>query len=306
MSNKHGELASALLKTVTADQGADGGWAYSRGKKSRLEPTAWAVLALGASDSSARSSRIERALAAVSGWQLPDGLLADVAGVPNIAFNGLALVALAGPAIGKQPALPRLRLANALLENQGVALRDDAYHRQKNTLRGWPWTDGTFSWVEPTAWCVLGLKRARPSMDDVLARRANACIAEGEALLLDRACRGGGWNYGNSNIFGKELHPYIPTTAVALLALQDRPNEKAVVEGVTFLEKHWHNEPSGPALSLALIAMAVQGRVVPDAMDALALAYERTAFLGNLAATAEAAYALLIAERPGLAAAVRV
>ena len=63
-------------------------------------------------------------------------------------------------------------------------------------------------------------------------------------MLVDRCCRGGGWNYGNSNMLGKELRPYVPTTAVALLALQDRGSEPVVTEGLAFLERHATSERS--------------------------------------------------------------
>ena len=54
------------------------------------------------------------------------------------------------------------------------------------------------------------------------AKGADTRIRDGEAVLRDRVCVDGGWNYGNSNVFGKNLPAYIPTTAIALLALQDR------------------------------------------------------------------------------------
>ena len=33
--------------------------------------------------------------------------------------------------------------------------------RQDGSLQAWSWVDGTFSWVEPTAWCLLLLKKWR-------------------------------------------------------------------------------------------------------------------------------------------------
>ena len=49
------------------------------------------------------------------------------------------------------------------------------------------------------------------------------CIVrqEAEALLRNRQCTTGGWNYGNAEVLGKKLYAYTPTTALGLLALSD-------------------------------------------------------------------------------------
>ena len=65
-------------------------------------------------------------------------------------------------------------------------------------------TPATFSWVEPTSWCILALKKAAP---DPTARETADRVIEAERMLADRCCLEGGWNYGNSNVLGKELHP---------------------------------------------------------------------------------------------------
>src|SRR5262249_42902645 len=89
--------------------------------------------------------------------------------------------------------------------------------RQDNTLQGWPWIEESFSWVEPTAWCMLAMKISSALLPD---RERAARIDEAERLLLDRMCQTGGWNYGNSNTLGRELSAHVPTTALALLALR--------------------------------------------------------------------------------------
>jgi hypothetical protein len=37
-------------------------------------------------------------------------------------------------------------------------------------------------------------------------------------MLLDRACVGGGWNSGNSVVYGLPLLPHVEATAIALCA----------------------------------------------------------------------------------------
>jgi hypothetical protein len=192
-------------------------------------------------------------------------------------------------------------LATALAGMKGMKLPASSTNRQNNGLQGWPWVVNTFSWVEPTAWCVVGLKKwTRAQRDASLEART----AEGERLLLDRVCKAGGWNYGNSNVLGKELFPYIPTTAVALLALQDRRDHEAVTKSIQYLSAHCLDERSGLSLSLSRIALAVcslapaaregkglaSGRLA-DIDAALADTWRTTGYLGNLAATALALYA---------------
>ena len=67
------------------------------------------------------------------------------------------------------------------------------------TLTGWPWGEGTFSWVEPTSWACLALHR--------LGQGDHPRVQEGERLLLDRAFDQGGVNYGNRMILGRMTEP---------------------------------------------------------------------------------------------------
>ena len=72
-----------------------------------------------------------------------------------------------------------------------------------------------------------------------VGRRADR--AKPSALLADRACRGGGWNYGNANVLGQDLHPYVPTTAVgAARAAGSTGTEPATKAGVALLERAAH------------------------------------------------------------------
>ena len=59
--------------------------------------------------------------------------------------------------------LRRLVLASGLLEGltrvRGRSLPPSDVLTQNNALQAWPWLEGTFSWVEPTSYCLLALKR---------------------------------------------------------------------------------------------------------------------------------------------------
>jgi len=188
-------------------------------------------------------------------WPRHDNWLIDLAGAPaNHAFNAIAALTLLQS--GSTGTLAEA-IVRVLIASKGVPLAPDPAIRQDSSLQAWSWVDGTFSWVEPTAWCVLLLKQrlARGPYPDALKR-----VRVGEQVLNDRACRGGGWNYGNANVYGKDLLPYVPTTALALLALNDRRNEPVVVRGLEQLERDVLSERSAVALSLALICLRVYGR----------------------------------------------
>jgi hypothetical protein len=188
-------------------------------------------------------------------WPRQNHWLIDLAGAPpNHAFNAIAALTLMQSASTGPQAEAIVRL---LIESKGVRLRADPAIKQDNSLQAWSWIDGTFSWVEPTAWCVLLLKQrlARGPYPDAVER-----VRVGELVLNDRACHDGGWNYGNANVYGKDLLPYVPTTALALLALNDRRNEPVVVRGLEQLQRDVLSERSAVALSLAIICLRVYGR----------------------------------------------
>jgi hypothetical protein len=271
------DIASALRATLLSSRNADGGWPYYAGKTSRLEPTSAALLALGAG--------IPDVLAVLDRWPRRDGLFTDGAGEINVAFNGLAAIALA-------PARDRLvarELRSALVRSKGVVIPPSTINRQNNALQGWAWTSDTFTWVESTSTCLLGLKRLVPAprTADVATR-----MAEAEQFLADRVCRGGGWNHGNANMLGRDLPAYVPTTALALLAMHDRLKDPVVVQSVAYLTERRLAEPGGLALALARIALGVYGVDAADVDAALAREWDRSAFIGNLHATALALYAL--------------
>jgi len=272
--------AREQVEALAAARNADGGWGYGRGRASRLEPTSLALIALNAAGAPAGTQVLER-------WPRAAGLLIDPqTRMVNASDNAVALLAVEQRGLGPENGAA---IARALGAVKGTALPPSPKsNRQDNALQGWPWVASTFSWVEPTAWCVLALKKWVRARDD---RATAARVAEGERLLIDRVCRNGGWNYGNSNVLGKELFPYVPVTAIVLLALQDRRDEQAVKTSASYLASHCLDERSGLSLALASIALAVHGHDNSSVATALADTWRTTRYLGNVAAAALALYA---------------
>ncbi len=79
------------------------------------------------------------------------------------------------------------------------------------SLAGWPWVEGTHAWVEPTAVAVLALARE--------GFIGHPRVLDGVRLLRDRQLATGGWNYGNTTVFGQALRPHPVPTGLSVLAL---------------------------------------------------------------------------------------
>lgn len=273
---------------MVSSRNADGGWGYYVGKASRLEPTCWALLALEPGESS-------RALRqAASSWllqcQRPSGFLVENPDWPvNIAFNALAAFTLLhenDPASAEA----RRRLLAYVLASKGVTAPVIESMRQDNRLLGWSWTDGTFSWIEPTCWGLLALKKARTA--GIVDAGAGARIDEANRLLIDRTCRSGGWNYGNAAVLGQDLRPYVPTTALGLLAMQDRRDDEAVARSLALLRDQWHTEISAPSLALSALALNLYGVSVEQPIARLTSHAAEALTFGNLQGLAMALFAL--------------
>jgi hypothetical protein len=285
------QARSELQQALMSAQSADGGWPYYAGRASRIEPTCWALLALSVVPGVAETL-VDRARAFLRTLQQNNGLLVETGTPgPNNAWNGLALLAdISTERAADGPF--RQALVAGLLSVKGIALEDDSTPvRQNNRLQAWSWTDGTFSWIEPTAVCVLALKRSRASSASMRTR-----ITEAEAMILDRVCDGGGWNYGNAQVLGQDLRPYVPTTALAVLAMQDRREHPAIAASINWLRTHAASEPATMALSLSSICLRAIGEAAEAPRALLLRQAPNTRAFGNLHLIAMALYALTAAE----------
>jgi hypothetical protein len=283
--DNHSHTRSDLRAALLGARNKDGGWGYAPGRRSRIEPTCWAVLALGHSEGHSPDVELLRA------WKRQDDWLVDVPGVPpNTAFNALAgLTLLQDPSTAPlaQPVIGRL------VQTKGLRLEQSEAVRQNNSIQAWPWVDGTASWVEPTAWCLLLLKRVRSQS---LSPEAAERIGVGEQLLFDRVCHEGGWNYGNPEVYGKKLWPYVPTTALALLAMRDHRNHSVVTRSLEQLQKDVASERSVVAIALTIICLRAYG-VATNTLEQAVVALSAHADPGDALGRAMMLYALTDASR---------
>jgi Prenyltransferase and squalene oxidase repeat len=276
-----------LTAALVAAQDADGGWGAEPGKRSNTEATALAILALGAASDAAATSALRRGLTWLADHQRPDGGWPLGVGQDQSTWpTPLAVLAVLSRSELRERAVGGLRwlvghggidpgwLLRALYRLWPAALPV----RMDPTLKGWSWNPDAFSWVEPTAYALLALKKGRAVLSgpDVDAR-----IREGESMLYDRVCDGGGWNYGNTNVYGVNVPPYAEVTAIALLGLQDRREMPVYRSSIEAMRRMLAEMDSGFALSWAIACLAVHGQDTAAERRRLAASYARTGFLGS-------------------------
>jgi hypothetical protein len=295
--DRSGSPAAALRARLVDFASTSGGWPYQAGQAARIEPTCWALLALSHLSTPREMAVVTAGRRFLRTLMQSSGLLVEPnTPGPNYAWNGLALLALNA----REDLDMADRLSTALLGGRGIQIDDPAgVVHQNNKLQAWPWTDGTFSWLEPTAMCLLALKVRRVAAPAVATR-----VADAEAVIFDRVCDPAGWNYGNAHVMAQDLRPYVPTTALVLLAMQDKADHPIVRRSLDWLAAHADTEPATMACATAAICLYMFGRPTDDVGRLLANQYARTRALDNVHLTALAAYALTLPGHRG--AAVRV
>ena len=132
---------------------------------------------------------------------------------------------------------------------------------------GWPWIHGAGSWVIPTAFSVIAIKQYT-----VCARReaSEARIRLGVEMLLDRACVDGGWNSGNSVVYGVPLRPHVEATAIALLALQDERRNELVDKSLLWLRRRATTVGSASSLAWTILSLFTYREPIQQLQDRLA------------------------------------
>ncbi len=217
------------LEALAALAHPDGGWGYAPGQAAHLEPTCLALLALSA-DAPRFQKNIDSGWAFLDQCACGDGTYRLKRGRPEAVWP-TALVLFVQASLGRVPEEVE-RTAAALLSRRGRQTAEAGGEEVNDIdldLVGWPWAENTFSWVEPTAWACLALRRA--------GQGEHPRVLEGRKLLLDRALEQGGVNYGNRRIFGVSLESIPGPTALMLLALQNGPEEPRVTAAVESLRR---------------------------------------------------------------------
>lgn len=225
---------------------ADGGFASDPRGNYRVDATCWAILALAGDP--ANHDLLRKARARLAADQLPDGRVGISLDHPE-AFWPTALAILAwhqSPAHQQNQA----RAAQFLIGVSGTHPQKpkDSPVGHDTAIQGWSWTAGTRSWVEPTALAMLALS--------LTGYGNHARVEEGVRLLLDRQLPRGGWNYGNPEVFGRELRPMPLDTGMALNALENRTPPETIRLSLDYLQSRVTSLRTPRSLGWSLLGLA--------------------------------------------------
>jgi hypothetical protein len=273
-----------------------GGWSYLNSSQTSVEATSLAAMALSSEASDASGSGIEQLLRLQrrdGGWP---AFLGDSEGSWTTALALCALNRMTDFASAREKGFhwliaERGREAHWFWRwkfktaDRNVRFDPDKY--------GWPWISGSASWVIPTAFSVIAIKQFT-----VCNRFAESekRIHLGVEMLLDRACVDGGWNSGNSMVYGVPLRAHVDATAIALLALQDEQRSELIQKGLTWLKKESAGVYSVSSLAWCILTLFVYQEPIGGLKNRLATVIGDGRDIRNNATLATAILALKCGE----------
>ncbi|MGA8594051.1 MAG: hypothetical protein WB676_04845 [Bryobacteraceae bacterium] len=122
---------------------------------------------------------------------------------------------------------------------------------------GWPWTEGTLSWVIPTSFAIMAIRLSTACQRPPEAvRRLRPAVS----MALDRGCLQGGWNAGNGVVDRVALSPRMEPTAIALLGLRGiSPPTRLIESSIQWLRREAATCPTPWSLSWAILSLFSYG-----------------------------------------------
>lgn len=214
------------IKDIQNRQHIEGGFSEIVGGSYRPDSTSWAILTLARSG--IHGKVVETARLCLAKQQFKDGRVSMPGDSRAFWPTPLVVLALHGSKLYGETQSRALRF---LLETSGKHWKKDPASpiSHDTSIQGWPWTEETHSFVEPTAMALIAL--------DIVGQAGHPRFEEGSRMLMDRQLPHGGWNYGNTKVYGQELHPFVDTTGIALTALAGHVSKKNVGSSIQFLKE---------------------------------------------------------------------
>ena len=248
---------SSLAETLKSRQMKSGGWAYFDSVQESLEATCLAELALAPGMQASSSAAILFLLKS----QLSDGgwpaFLGDSEGSWTTALALCTLNSTGDFTAAREKAFRWLYAERGReghwfwrwkfkTSDRNVRFDPDKY--------GWPWVTGSASWVIPTAFSIIAIEQFTVCNR---SEESEKRIHLGVEMLLDRACVDGGWNSGNSVVYGVPLRPHVEATAIALLALQDEQRTGMIQKSLSWLRQNAASVDSVSSLAWCILTLFV-------------------------------------------------
>ncbi|RPJ16950.1 MAG: hypothetical protein EHM30_05005 [Desulfobacteraceae bacterium] len=220
-------LISESIGTIMSRSLQGGGFSQRENGIFRPDATAWSILAL--CEYNDYRNLIECACNRLAESQLTDGRIPLSENVDN-AYWPTPLAVLAWKYAGG--------FENEIKRAVKFILRTPSFHFPEEkkspyghdtSIRGWPWTVNAHSWIEPTSMAILALKAT--------GNNEHERVKEAVRMILDRELLAGGWNYGNTTVFGRELFPMPENAGQALCALSGLVQRSDIAKSIGYLEK---------------------------------------------------------------------
>ena len=287
---------SSLAEKLKSRQMKSGGWAYFDSVQESLEATCLAELALAPEMQASSSAAILFLLKS----QLSDGgwpaFLGDSEGSWTTA---LALCTLNSTGDFTAARDKAFRWLYAERGREGHWFWRWKFKTSDRNVRfdpdkyGWPWVTGSASWVIPTAFSIIAIEQFTVCNR---SEESEKRIHLGVEMLLDRACVDGGWNSGNSVVYGVPLRPHVEATAIALLALQDEQRTEMVQKSLSWLRQNAASVDSVSSLAWCILSLFVYQEPVGKLKNRLATIIGNGRDIRNNATLATAILALKCGE----------
>jgi len=270
-----GQLTTKLGTGILQRVAVSGGFFEQAGGEPRPDATAWSIIALAACGSHQQS--IDQGRQFLASLQQKDGRISITADHPEAFWpTAPAILAWQGNSTYKQA---REMAINFLLTTAGhhPPPHPDSPLGHDTSIPGWPWVDATHSWVEPTALALLAL--------GISGHGSHPRARQATQLLLDRQLPGGGWNYGNTQVFGQQLRPMPASTGLALQALADRTEQAEIESSLSYLESGIDRTLTPFSLGWGLLGLGAWGRRPTNALELIEKSLERQDLFGGYPTT---------------------
>lgn len=235
----------------------DGGFSSRAGEPFRSDATAWGILAFQFYDR--QHSFLAPARTRLAEAQTDDGSV-GIEKTHADAYWPTALSVLAWSHSGMHESY-RQRAVQFLLKVTGKHWKKDPDQPTQHdpSIPGWSWIADTHSWVEPTALALCALR--------INGLAHHQRVADGVRLLLDRQLPSGGWNYGNTKVFGTELHPNPESTGAALQALTGLVPVHKIQRSVNYLKMEIEKVRTPIGLGWALLGLGAWGEATQESSE---------------------------------------
>jgi hypothetical protein len=234
-----------LCNTINQLSLKEGGFCIRPAAAYRADATAWAAIALKTMQ--IHKPAVMAACRRLAHSQMEDGRVALSPDYPIASWpTSLAIMAWEGfPEFEKQ----KLQAVRFLLSTSGNRFKNakQSILGHNTSIMGWPWIDDTHSWVEPTSLALFALE---------ITRNGNHNRAkEARKMLMNRQLNKGGWNYGNTSVFGQELRPMPDSTGMALEALSGHI-ESGIEKSLSYLGEQITDLTTPLSLAWSIIGLS--------------------------------------------------